>query len=270
MKRRYSILTSFILFGLMSCSNFHSLDNEIEAVNRYSSEKRYVRGSLNKAVKPDPGSVNIVRIPDEQAPEVPEIVLRDTPEVRKYLGLYTGRYRKDVEEPLRRRAEYLPTIEKVLNYFELPLELSNLAFVESKFDVNVRSPQGATGLWQFMKPTAELLGLRCHFWNDERKDVLRSTIAAAKYIKELHNKYDDWLLTLAAYNAGPGRVSNAIDAAGGEKDFYKIARMNLLPRETVNHVSKFIALSMITRNPDVYNFNELIQEERIGDFSAYE
>ncbi len=253
MKSRFNLFSGIILFGLMSCSSFHTFETDINAINSHTGASR-----ASAAVSPD------TRKFDHGELLEPKIVLRDTPEVRKYLSLYTGRARKDIEEPLKRRAEHLPTIEKVLSYFELPLDLSNLVFIESKFDVSARSPQGAVGLWQFMKPTAQGLGLRCNFWNDEREDVLRSSIAAAKYLKDLQNKFDDWLLTLAAYNAGPGRILSAIEKAGGERDFYEIAKMNLLPQETVNHVSRFIALSMITRNPDVYDFGEL-SETWLGD-----
>jgi membrane-bound lytic murein transglycosylase D len=274
MKRKYTIIVSMIVLGLMSCSSFHVLDPEVDAISRRGAKKNsslHIRASIGQAsgLSLENSKIRKGEEFDNKAPEAPEIILRDTPEVRKYLSLYTGRSRRDIEVPLKRRAEYLPTIEKVLNYFELPLDLSNLAFIESKFDVSARSPQGALGIWQFMKPTAQELGLRCNFWNDEREDVLRSSIAAAKYLRELQNRFDDWLLTLAAYNAGPGRVLAAIENAGGERDFYKIARLNLLPEETVNHVSKFIAVSMITRNPDLYDFHELTNVW-IGDFSSDE
>jgi membrane-bound lytic murein transglycosylase D len=258
MKRRFLLISALVVLGLMSCSSFNALDTETRAIKQHKNSSKHVRASINRSAVGGAGQTKLIRqdlVPEAEA--APEIVLRDTPEVRKYLSLYTGSSRKDIEVPLKKRAEYLPTIEKVLSYFDLPLDLSNLAFIESKFDTAARSPQGAVGLWQFMKPTATELGLRCNFWNDEREDVLRSSIAAAKYLKDLQNRFDDWLLTLAAYNAGPGRVLAAIDKAGGERDFYKIARMNLLPQETVNHVSRFIAVSMITRNPDVYDFSEL-------------
>jgi hypothetical protein len=272
MKIKNTIIVLITVLGFMSCSSFHVLDPEVEAIRGVNKNPSlHFRASIGQVsgVSKERSKIRNGEDFDDKPQEAPEIILRDTPEVRKYLSLYTGRRRKDIEAPLKRRAEYLPTIEKVLSYFDLPLDLSNLAFIESKFDISARSPQGAVGMWQFMKPTAQELGLRCNFWNDEREDVLRSSIAAAKYLRELHNRFDDWLLTLAAYNAGPRRVLAAIENAGGERDFYKIASLNLLPEETVNHVSKFIAVSMITRNPDLYDFHELTNVW-IGDFSRNE
>lgn len=260
MRHRYLPLAGLMLLGLLSCSSFHTLDSEVQAItNPYQiiGDRPHIRASLKTSSMSSASRGRLassVKNFETNIKRFPEVELRDTPEVRKFVGLYTGKARKDVQEPFERRAEYLPTIEKVLSHFQLPLELSNLAFVESKFNTAARSPKGALGLWQFMKPTAQELGLRCNFWNDERKDVLRSSIAAAKYLTELQNRFGDWLLTIAAYNAGPGKVASAIQKAGGERDFYVLARKGLLPRETVNHVSRFIALSMILKNPDVFDF----------------
>lgn len=269
-KRFKTIAYSVTLFGLMSCS-ITSLspvklsDGNLSSSQNLSSNKP---SSINKnSITNNIETKRIVKAKSQKVIPKEDIILRDTPEVRKYLSMYTGRSRKDIEIPLQRRSKYISSIEKVLNYFELPLDLSNLALIESKFDSSARSPQGALGLWQFMKPTAEELGLKCNFWNDEREDVLRSSIAAAKYLKDLQNRFDDWLLALAAYNAGPGRILSAIEKSGGEKDFYKLASMELLPQETVNHVSRFIAVSMIVRNPDIYEFADA-KAPLIGDVSV--
>ncbi len=172
--------------------------------------------------------------------------------VKQYISQMTENNGRDLKEPLSRKATYLPMIEKVFDYYDLPKELANVPIIESKFDNTVVSEDGAVGIWQFMRPTAEELGLKCSHRKDERRDIFRSTHAAAKYLKELNDKFDDWLLSIAAYNAGPARVQQAIERANGEKDFFKLARMNLLPRETINHVSKFVAVTMITNNPEAY------------------
>ncbi|HMO17266.1 MAG TPA: lytic transglycosylase domain-containing protein [Oligoflexia bacterium] len=196
----------------------------------------------------------------------PAIVFKETPEVRKYMSLYKGKAQRDIQEPLKRRDQHLPVIEKVLRYFNLPLELSNLAFVESKFNEKAVSPRGALGLWQFMKPTAQELGLRCNFWKDEREDVLRSSIAAAKYLIDLHKRFKgDWLLTLAAYNAGPGRIASAVERAGGEADYYTLERKNLLPRETIAHVSRFIAVTLLQRGETGFVQDETMDLNTTGD-----
>ncbi len=265
----------FIVTGLLSCSS-RTWDPEINAVLNHKS-KPHVRASIAKSNSKVSGglasrarlngsanSIGNIENTEDVDSSAPSIVLRDNAHVRKFVSLYTGKRKRDLELPLARFDEYRPLVEKVLDYYNLPLELSNVAFVESKFDTEAVSEDGAVGVWQFMRPTAENLGLDCSYWNDERKDVLRSTIAAAKYLTELNNRFDDWLLALAAYNAGPNRVANAIQRAGGERDFYKLAAKKLLPRETINHVSKFIAITMITNNPDLYEINSS-NEDVYGD-----
>ena len=257
--------------GFLSCAP-SQWDPEIDAVMRHRT-KPHIRASIHgkSQASLENGSrlkISVDRaIPAEsdQLTSSPSIVLRDNSHVRKFVKLYTGKQKKDLEVPLFRYDEYKPLMERVFDYYNLPQELSNVAIVESKFNTEAVSEDGAVGIWQFMRPTAENLGLRCSFWNDERKDVLRSTIAAAKYLSELNERFGDWLLALAAYNAGPNRVASAIEKAGGERDFYKLASLNLLPRETVNHVSKFIAITMITKNPDLYRITTASQEDLLGD-----
>lgn len=247
--------------GLLSCAP-SNWEPEIDAVMRHRTRphiRASIKGSNSKVgrsrLKSSIKDPKLDQFKGQQDP-TPSIVLRDNAHVRKFVNLYTGKKKRDLAEPLVRFDEYKPLIEKVFDYYNLPQELSNVALVESKFDKHAISEDGAVGIWQLMRPTAQELGLSCSFWNDERKDVLRSTIAAAKYLNDLNERFGDWLLALAAYNAGPNKIANAIERAGGERDFYKLASKNLLPTETVNHVSKFIAITMITKNPSVYQFSE--------------
>lgn len=259
--RKY-LLGFIAVAGCMSCANFNIVDQDLQAILLNTKGKRHVRASLDRS------HINTLKAPSvkktkktvERGVEPEKISVSHVSqkaEVQRYLKLYTGKRRNDVEKPLVKRAEHLPIITAVLDYYNLPAELSNLAFVESKFDSAATSPMGAKGIWQLMRPTAEGLGLNCRFWNDERKDVLRSSIAAARYIKELKSRFGDWLLVVAAYNAGPTRVENAQIRSGKNRDFFTLAKKGLLPKETVHHVSKFIALTMITNRPDLYGFDSL-------------
>ena len=130
-------------------------------------------------------------------------------------------------------------IESIFKKYGLPVELKYLAVIESKLSSGATSWAGAVGPWQLMPKTAKLLGLKVTHEVDERKDLVKSTKAAARYIKELHSEFDDWLLVMAAYNCGPGRVKWAMRKSGSD-DFWKMQQF--LPLETRKHVKKYIGI----------------------------
>ncbi len=117
----------------------------------------------------------------------------------------------------------------------VPLELLVVAEIESGFDPLALSPKGARGPWQLMPATAERFGLRVNGRTDERIHPERSTRAAARYLRELYAQFGDWLLALAAYNAGEKRVANAIEK-GGTRDFWQLAQQRFLPEETRRYI----------------------------------
>lgn len=138
---------------------------------------------------------------------------------------------------------YFPLFEEELMRNDMPLELKNLAVVESALINVIRSRVGATGLWQFMYNTGKYLGMEISSYVDERCDPVVSTKMAVKYLKYLHGLYDDWYMALAAYNAGPGNVNKAIRRSGGKKTFWEI--YDYLPRETRSYVPAFIAVNYV-------------------------
>lgn len=149
--------------------------------------------------------------------------------------------KKDEEElsQAKKRSElYFKTIDKVFSKYNLPLELKYLAVVESNLRLNATSKAGAKGMWQLMPATARELGLKINSKNDERKHLYKSTVVAAKYLKDLYAGFNDWLLVVAAYNSGPGTVYAAIKKAGS-KNFWALQRY--LPQESRGHVKRFIA-----------------------------
>jgi len=136
---------------------------------------------------------------------------------------------------------YYSLMDEILVEHGLPTELKHLTVIESALDPHAVSPHGAMGMWQFMPGTAKYIGLKVNHFYDERKDVFKSTHAAARYLKYLHGKYDDWLLAIAAYNGGPGTVNKAIRRSGGKNTFWEVRPY--LPRETRNYVPAFIAVN---------------------------
>jgi len=171
--------------------------------------------------------------------------------VEKYRDWYTSRQR--YFDRIGSRAElYMAHIIVELERNNLPLELALLPFVESAYNPFAYSPSGAAGLWQFMPPTGDHLGLKRSNWYDGRRDIISSTAAAARYFKYLNKRFKgDWLLTLAAYNAGEGTVMKAIRAnRRNDKatDFWSLR----LPAETTAYVPKLIAIAQVTASPADY------------------
>lgn len=164
-------------------------------------------------------------------------------EVRKYIDMYTTRLRQKVAFMLSANNFYMDIFEEALDLYNLPLELKYLPVIESGLNPMAASRQGAVGLWQFMLRTGKAYGLQSNSLVDERRDPVKSTRAAARYLKELYDIYHDWNLVLAAYNCGPGTINKAIRRADGEKDFWKL--YNFLPRETRSYVPAFIAANYI-------------------------
>ncbi|HMK20210.1 MAG TPA: lytic transglycosylase domain-containing protein [Chitinophagaceae bacterium] len=156
----------------------------------------------------------------------------------KFVQDYAEDYDELFEDIKLNKSGYLKTIDKVFTQYQIPLELKYLAIIESKLKTNARSGVGAVGVWQFMPGTAKTLGLRITSKYDERQQIGKSTVAAAKYLTDLYGYFEDWLLVIAAYNSGPGPVLNAIKKSGS-RSFWKL--QNFLPKETRLHVKRFIA-----------------------------
>ena len=161
------------------------------------------------------------------------------PLVAGYIQQFQSKHQTRLE---RKREEWMPhfrLIERVLAENGIPQELKYLCIIESDLKSGAVSRKGATGPWQFMPETARAMGLRVGARVDERNDLYKSTQAAARMLNVMFEDFGDWLLVIAAYNAGPGKVHSAIKR-GHTRDFWKLQYM--LPAETRNHVKKFIAV----------------------------
>jgi len=186
---------------------------------------------------PDSTYINrLYRLPTEM-----ELVYN--PIVRSYIDMYTGRRRNSVEYFLGKSQYYFPIFEQALDEAGLPLELKYLPIIESALNPTIVSRAGATGLWQFMIGTGKMYNLEINSLVDERRDPLKATQAAVRYLKDLYGIYGDWNLVIAAYNCGPGNVNKAIRRSGGKTDYWEI--YNYLPRETRGYVPAFIAATYV-------------------------
>ncbi len=181
-------------------------------------------------------------------------------QVVKFIDYYAYRGRKGFKRILKKGHKYFPMIKKVLKENGLPEELAYLPIIESSFNLGALSHKGASGLWQFIEGTGRLYGLRSNWWIDERRDVEKSTLAAAKHLKCLYNSFGDWYLALAAYNAG-GKIWRAIRKYK-TRDFWLLCKKGkrYLRKETRDYVPKFIAVMIICENLNKFGFEEIEAE----------
>lgn len=163
--------------------------------------------------------------------------------IRKFIDMYTGRLRNNVAFMLSACNFYMPIFEEALDAYGLPLELRYLPIIESALNPSAVSRAGAAGLWQFMLATGKMYGLESNSLVDERRDPIKATWAAARYLKDMYAIYQDWNLVIAAYNCGPGTINKAIRRAGGKTDYWEI--YNFLPKETRGYVPAFIAANYV-------------------------
>ncbi len=187
-----------------------------------------------------------------------------TPEARRDVELhfkyFTHRARGTFERYLKRSQNYLPHIREVFRQQGIPEEIAYLAIVESGFNPNAVSSAGAAGVWQFMPYTGMRYGLSYSWWMDERRDPYKSARAAADYLQKLYGDFGDWHLAMAAYNAGEGKISRALEGTGAE-GFFDLRTKNhmldgkaQLKDETRQYVPRFIAVAKIMRNLESLGF----------------
>jgi membrane-bound lytic murein transglycosylase D len=186
-----------------------------------------------------PDSVYIQRLQSMQS----AISLSYNNTVKNFITMYTVRKPKQVAIMLGLANFYFPMFEEALVKYGLPMELKYLPIIESALNPEANSSASAVGLWQFMYSTGKMYKLEISTFVDERRDPLKATDAAARYLRDLYNIYHDWHLVIAAYNCGPGNVNKAIKRCGNAKDYWKIYYK--LPKETRGYVPAYIAANYV-------------------------
>ncbi len=171
--------------------------------------------------------------------------------VKNYIDVYTRKRADKVRIMLSLADYYFPIFEEIFDQYSIPDELKYLAVIESALNPRAVSRRGATGLWQFMFYTGKMYGLTINSLVDERKNPIKSTYAAAAFMRDLYAIYKDWTLVIAAYNCGPGNVNKAIRRSGGKRNYWDI--YYYLPRETRGYVPAFIAASYVLNYPREHN-----------------
>lgn len=183
-------------------------------------------------------------------------------QVAMWVKFFTGRGRNHFINYTQRAGRYAPVLSKIMADNGLPRDLIYLAMAESGFQNHARSWAKAVGPWQFMPYTGRKFGLNIDWYVDERRDPLKASIAAANYLKILHNLFGSWELATAGYNAGEGKIARAVKMYH-TKDFWKLTKGRYLRPETKNYVPKIMALAIIGKNLDVFGFNEIAFEKAL-------
>lgn len=245
---RKRLLCIIAIFSIMVLSKLHSEPKEISFENPYKKIMLEHAARLKKEFNPKANEkeyFSSITFANESVPTENETV-------KSKLGKYLARFsykRTGTNEMHAQADKYLPIIAKILKSYGIPEDFKYIPIVESGLDPRVRSYKGAGGYWQFMPATARLYGLRVDSKVDERKDFLKSTHAAAKYIKSLYSEFGDWTLVAAAYNVGGGSLRSSMRRQNN-RNYYEL-RLNA---ETGSYVYKIISVKEVIENPEMYGY----------------
>jgi len=271
----YFLITCCILSLQLSFSQLNVVHPEVEIEKLDFIEKKtydlfyksiwfendsLVKASVNKS------SHEIPKLTDEEIVEFMQMIPTTFPltfnyVVRQHIDQFSENIRLTISQCLGLGEYYFPIFEEKLNAYGLPVTLKYLPIIESNMNPFAKSRSGALGMWQFMPRTGTSLGLEQNDYYDERRDVYQATEAAAHYLSDLYKIYGDWLMALAAYNAGPGNVNKAIGQSGGKTTFWEIRPY--LPKETRDYIPKFTACLFVMH---YHEFYDILPQEPLSYF----
>jgi len=200
--------------------------------------------------------------------ELPYEVIKNLPpdintQVVYFLKYYTNEKREVVNRWLARCNLFLPYFRTIFKEYGIPDDLVYLAFIESGCNPFATSPAGAAGIWQFMEATAKRYGLKIDYWIDERRDFIKSTYAAAKYLKTLYKIFGDWRIAIASYNLGENKIKRVLEAKNFV-DYWQVINSKEIPIETMFYLPQWMAITLIAKDPEKYGFS--IPENKILDY----
>lgn len=265
--KRINLLIAAIVIGYCNPANAQSVNDDTEiTVTNEKGEKETIELPVGMTCEfdsllseyhiktylkpdttcnmPDINPVYDKEVYKERLSKMPTIIeMPYNDAVQQMIDRYSIKLRHSVSMMLGIQNFYMPIFEEALEAYGLPLELKYLPVVESALNPNAVSRVGATGLWQFMITTGKRYGLQINSLVDERRDPVKSSYAAAHYLKDLYKIFGDWNLVIAAYNCGPDNITKAMHRSKGETDYWQI--YPYLPKETRGYVPAFIAANYI-------------------------
>jgi membrane-bound lytic murein transglycosylase D len=205
-----------------------------------------------------PNDVSVQKVPDESPSEIPSYPMNKiaSDAVEKNLGLFSTKIKDKFSLWLSRSGKYLDLMKEILRKKDVPEDMVFLSLIESGFNPNAYSIARAVGPWQFMASTGKRYGLKINWWKDERRDPIKSTVAAADYLKDLYGMFGSWNLAMAAYNAGEGKILKAMKKSKTD-DYWDLLGTKHIKTETKEYVPKFIAASLIATNPEDFGFDDI-------------
>jgi membrane-bound lytic murein transglycosylase D len=205
---------------------------------------------------------NLERLPADQPKSKPEfdIPIVMNAKVEQFIQYFQTTAKKIFTNWLARSERYIPIMKNLLRENGLPEDLVYMALIESGFNPYAYSRRKASGPWQFIYLTGKRYGLNVNWWVDERRDPEKSTIAAAKYLKDLYDLFECWYLAAAGFNAGEKKIVNAMKRYRTE-DFWELTKYRYLKRETKDYVPQMIAAALIAKDPEKYGFVDIEYQE---------
>lgn len=236
------LIISFLVFQLVS----------LTASPLYASEHNQENPMVTQSLS---------SLPEEHTKSSPKLLEYTSNEraveaVERNIGFFTEKIREKFSVWLSRSNRYLGLMKEILGEKDIPEEIVFLPLIESGFNPYAYSPARAVGYWQFVSSTAKRYGLTINWWRDERRDPVKSTEAAANYLKDLYEMFGSWNLAMAAYNAGERKILKALNRTKTD-DYWSLLRTRYIRKETKEYVPKFIAASLIAKNPEEFGFNDL-------------
>jgi len=243
--------TALLLLGLAGCSaagrhkvaNYPAPTDQVQARNPSAVEREFPVERAPAAGQAEPA-----------APRPDSEFSSSHPRVQSFVGQYQTSLRTYMQLALQRASKYLPRMARILAEEGVPPELAYLPIVESGFSVHAVSHAGAVGPWQFVRGTGRRYGLRIDGYVDERRDPEKATRAAARYLRDLYERFGDWHLALAGYNSGEGNIER-IQTWKGCEDYWEMSDRGYLPNETTEFVPRFLAAVEVAKSPEEYGFD---------------
>lgn len=195
-----------------------------------------------------------------QSPLIFDLPVTYNNQVSHWVNHYQTYGQKWFRNWLERASRYVPYIQEELRKANLPTDLAYMVMIESGFSMVAKSSADAVGPWQFIEATGTRYGLSKNWWLDERRDIRKATLAAIRYIKDLHDEFKSWYLVAAAYNMGENGLRKMIKKHN-TRDYWKLVQKKAIPKETQQYVPKILAAMLISKAPSLYGFRDLERME---------